>query len=60
MRTKLAAVAWGFGGALAALVVWWLAATAYTDHVLLREVVTALNAAATRQAQSQPAPVPAK
>ena len=56
MKERLKAIGWGFGGALAALVIWLAAATVYQDHVLLQQVVSALNQAATRQAQAQAAP----
>lgn len=65
MKSRLLAIAWGFIGMIVALAIWFLAATAYNDHLLLQQVVNALNSAArqaqqTQQAQPAPAVPPAK
>jgi len=61
MKDRLKTIAWGFGGALVAIILWVLASTAYTDHVLLRQIVALINQQQAQQQKAAPAePGPAK
>lgn len=50
MTKHLASIAGGLVGMLLALMLWHV----YSDHVLLHQVVDAINGAAARQVQSAP------